>query len=130
MPVLLAIALGGALGSLARWGVAEVFVRAGLSSGAVDWPWATLLVNVAGALAIGAVLASGMLVGRPRWLGPFLVTGVLGGFTTFSALALEAGLLLEEGRAIVALSYVAVTVVVGLLAVRLGSRLASHRRVA
>ncbi len=128
VPVLLAIALGGALGSLARWGVAEACVQAGLASGPADWPWATLLVNVIGALAIGAVLSSGMLVGRPRWLGAFLVTGILGGFTTFSALALETVVLLDGGRAGLALGYVALTVIVGLLAVRLGSRLATHRR--
>lgn len=103
-------------------------MQAGLASGPADWPWATLLVNVIGALAIGAVLSSGMLVGRPRWLGAFLVTGILGGFTTFSALALETVVLLDGGRAGLALGYVALTVIVGLLAVRLGSRLATHRR--
>lgn len=127
VPVLLVIAVGGALGSLARWGVAEAITGVGVVPGPDDWPWATLLVNVTGALAIGLILASGILVGRPGWLGPFVVTGILGGFTTFSALALEAGLLLDEGRVAVALGYVSVTVLAGLLAVRLGRRLATLR---
>lgn len=125
MPVLLAIAVGGALGSLARWALEEAILWPGPDSG--TWPWATLTVNVLGALAIGVLLSSRLLEGRPAWWRPMLVTGVLGGFTTFSALALESGLMLEAGRPLQALGYVAVTVVAGLLAVGIG-RLAGRDR--
>ena len=111
------IALGGALGALARFAVA-------LGFGTWDptqLPWATLLVNVVGCVAIGAIAASASIRSGPWWLRPFLITGVLGGFTTFSALALETGLLLDAGRILVAAAYVGVTMVVGLLAVRLGA---------
>ncbi len=128
MPVLLAIALGGALGSLARWGLEEAVVWSGPTSG--SWPWATLAVNVLGALAIGMLLASRVLEGRPAWWRPMLVTGVLGGFTTFSALALESGLMLDSGQPLQAFGYVAVTVVAGLLAVRLGRLLVREGRAA
>ncbi len=81
---------------------------------------ATFLANVVGCLLIG-IVASSPLVGRgPHWLRPFAITGVLGGFTTFSAFALETGVLLDSGRVLLALSYAAGTMVTGLLAVRLG----------
>ena len=59
---------------------------------------------------------------------PFLITGVLGGFTTFSALALETGLLLDAGRVVVAAGYVVVTMAAGLAAVRLGRFAVEVRR--
>jgi CrcB protein len=123
MPVLVAIALGGVLGSLARWGVDEAMP----ATYPGDLPWATLIVNLVGAFAIGALLSSGLLQGRPRWWRPMLVTGVLGGFTTFSAVALETGVMLDAGRPAVAVGYLALTVVAGLAAVRIGSAVAARR---
>jgi fluoride exporter len=111
-----AIAVGGVVGSLGRCGVALAFgewVPGG-------WPWATLLVNLVGCLAIGVVATSTAVAAGPSWLRPLLITGVLGGFTTFSAFALETGLLLDSGRVLLALGYVGVTMLAGLLAVRLG----------
>lgn len=115
-----AIALGGLLGSLARLAVAVVI-------GPWDppgWPTATLLVNLSGALAIGVIATSRRVSTGPDWLRPFLITGVLGGYTTFSAMALEAGLLLDAGDVLLAGTYVGLTMVFGLLAVRLGILLA------
>lgn len=123
MPVLLAVALGGMLGSLSRWGVDEAMP--GAAAGA--WPWATLTVNLVGAFVVGALLSSGILEGRPPWWRALLVTGVLGGFTTFSALALETGVMLEVGRPAAAAGYLAITVVAGLAAVVFGSRAAARR---
>lgn len=119
MPTLLAIVIGGVLGSLARVGVAQAFG---------DWdtgslPWATLSVNLVGALVIGVVASSQSVADGPSWLRPFVITGVLGGFTTFSALALETGLLLDDGRVGVAAGYLVLTMVGGLLAVRVGAAL-------
>jgi CrcB protein len=113
---ILAIALGGVIGSLGRFAVALL----GGEWSPATLPWATLAVNIVGALAIGAVAASASIAAGPAWLRPFLVTGVLGGFTTFSALALETGLLLDAGRVVVAVGYVGVTLAAGLVAVRLG----------
>jgi CrcB protein len=79
---LLLVALGGALGSVARY-----LVSLALGGGA--FPWGTLAVNVLGSAAIGA--AAGLGVQGPARL--FLVTGLLGGFTTFSAFSLETGTL-------------------------------------
>ena len=113
------IALGGVLGSLARFAVA-------VALGLEQWdttrlPWATLTVNIAGCLAIGIVEASATVARGPSWLRPFLITGFLGGFTTFSALALETGLLLDDGQPLVAVAYMVITMVFGLVAVRLGA---------
>jgi fluoride exporter len=116
---LLAISLGGVLGSLARFAIA-------VAIGPWDegrLPWATLTVNLVGCVVIGVVAASAAVAAGPPWLRPFLITGVLGGFTTFSALALETGVLMDTGRVATALGYIAVTMVFGLLAVRLGALL-------
>jgi fluoride exporter len=111
-------AVGGALGALARAGVAEGVPRA-----PGDWPWGTLVVNLVGCLLLGALLAA-LAVRRPdaERTQVFLGTGVLGGFTTYSAFALEVTELISSGRPLAAVAYVAVSVVGGVLAVALGVR--------
>jgi fluoride exporter len=109
------ISLGGALGSLARWGVAEAMPHR-----ADQFPWPTWLVNVTGAFALGVLMA--LVVGlwpHRRYLRPFLGVGVLGGFTTFSTWMLDTRTALTASPAIAGL-YVASTLVVGLLAVLTG----------
>ena len=123
MPRLTAIALGGVIGSLARFAVAQPFGP----WTAFDWPWATLIVNIVGCLLIGVIASSPAVERGPLWLRPFLITGVLGGFTTFSAYAVETGLLIDEGAPLVAAAYLAITVLAGLLAVVVGTRLAHGR---
>jgi len=116
-------ALGGAAGALARWAVAEALPR---SSG--GWPWATLAVNVTGCLLMGVLLAV-LAARRPDddRLRTFLGAGVLGGFTTFSAFAVEVADLLRAGAPVLAASYVVVSVLGGLVAVALGIRLGGGR---
>lgn len=111
-----AAALGGALGALARWGIAEA-----LPSGPAGWPWATLLTNLTGCLLLGVVL--GFVLPHPAappWSRPFLATGVLGGFTTYSAFAVEVVQLSDGGRPAVAAAYVLVSLAGGVTAVLLG----------
>lgn len=96
------VAAGGALGSMARYGVSLL---------AAGQPWATLAVNVLGSAAIG-VLAGQGLAGPARL---FWVTGVLGGFTTFSAFSLEAALLWERAPWMGAL-YVAASILLSFAA--------------
>lgn len=96
--ILLLAGLGGALGSI---------LRAALGL-ALPFPVATLAVNVLGSFAIGLLAVPLLLAGnRPHPSAPFLVTGVLGGFTTFSAFSLDTLRLIEGGRAGAALLYVA-----------------------
>jgi CrcB protein len=116
--ILLAIAAGGALGAVARWGLAEA-----LPHDRDQVPWATLLTNVAGCFAIGALIIV-LAAKRPdsRLLRPLLATGVLGGFTTFSTYVLDTRTLAAAGRPGPAAAYLLGTLVLGLVAVVAGIR--------
>jgi CrcB protein len=109
---LLIVGAGGAVGAMLRYG-------ASLMIGPRPIPVATLLVNVTGSLLIGLVMAFPL---EPR-VQLFVVTGVLGGYTTFSAFSYETLRLAETGRWGWAAANVAVSVAAGLAAVALGARL-------
>jgi CrcB protein len=113
---LVVIAVGGAVGALARYGVGLV-----LPTVPGRFPWGTFLINVVGCLLIGVlmVLVTDVFTGWPL-LRPFLGVGVLGGFTTFSTYANEARGLLRPGSVPVAFGYLAGTLVSALLAVLVG----------
>ena len=107
-----AVAVGGAAGSLARFYMVVALRR-------IDhlFPWGTLLVNVAGSFLIGAVWA--WFLDRPdtpEWVRVGLMTGVLGGYTTLSSVSLETVLLLESGAYWPAAANVAANFGLGLLA--------------
>ena len=104
------VGLGGSLGSVARWGLSQALAR----------PLATLVANLAGCLAIGALLALPLSSG---WRA-FLVVGLLGGFTTFSTFAGETVGLWTEGARGAAALYLGASVGLGLLAVVFGGFLA------
>lgn len=108
MRAYLLVAVGGAVGAAARWGVGEAIDRQPSA-----FPWATFLVNVVGCLVIG-VAARHLVRGSDRWLA--VVTGFLGGLTTYSTFANETRELLDAGRGGMALLYVASTVVIGVAA--------------
>lgn len=103
--VFLAAALGGALGATGRWAVGTLWT---ITPGA--WPWSTLIVNVTGAFLIGLV-ARRTVVASLKWA--FVVTGVLGGFTTFSAFAIELNGMVEADRTQLAVAYGAITLFAG-----------------
>ncbi|MGQ0698208.1 MAG: fluoride efflux transporter FluC [Panacagrimonas sp.] len=113
--VWVAVALGGALGSVLRHGVG-VAARTMLPG----WPWGTWLVNVLGSCAIGMLFASFALRPVPEWVRFGLITGVLGGFTTFSAFSIETLELFRSAGAGAAGVYIFATLVVGLGACALG----------
>ncbi|MEA2496144.1 MAG: fluoride exporter [Thermoleophilaceae bacterium] len=83
-----------------------------------DWPWATLIVNLAGALVLGYVA-----IRHHRWR-PLLGTGFCGALTTFSTMQLELLQMLDADRVGLALAYAAVSVAFGLGAAALGMRFA------
>ncbi|MEN3972718.1 fluoride efflux transporter CrcB [Sphingomicrobium sp. XHP0235] len=104
----LAVFLGGGLGALLRYGVGK-WTLAWFGSG---FPFGTLAVNVVGSLAIG--LAIGALDGIGQTARLFFVTGLLGGFTTFSAFSLDTLTLWQRGEAGTALAYVAASIFLSL----------------
>jgi fluoride exporter len=115
---LLVVAAGGALGAVLRWTI---------DTAAPDTlvPWPTLVINVVGAFALGALPALAAVRRSPR-VAAALGPGVLGGFTTVSAWAGQVRQLADDGHVTVAGGYLAVTLAAGLLAAALGQRLA-HR---
>lgn len=116
MQNLFLVALGGALGASLRYLTGLAALRLTI----VSFPWPTMLVNILGCLAMGAVFA--WLQSRPdvpHGAGLFLMTGVLGGFTTFSAFSLEAILLWQRGEQALSATYILASVtlsIAGLLA--------------
>lgn len=114
----LLVFLGGGIGAAARHGVNRI---------AMAWlgpafPWGTLAVNVIGSLAMGLLIATFASVpgGVSNNLRLFLATGVLGGFTTFSAFSLDALTLWERGQALSALGYIAASLILSLAAIAAG----------
>jgi fluoride exporter len=105
------VAIGGAIGSVLRY----------LMVVGVGAPIATLLVNLLGSFAIGILFV--VLANRSS-LSPLLMTGVLGGFTTFSAFSLDALKLWEGGQTLQAGLYVLASIILSLVAVALGAALA------
>ena len=109
----LQVAIGGALGSMARYGVNILAGRV------TALPLGTLIVNLTGCFAMG-LLAAAVAFRGGQHLAPLLLTGVLGGFTTFSAFALDTLSLWERGAQATALAYVAGSVIISLAAVTAG----------
>ncbi len=108
----LAVAIGAALGALARWRISVA-----MASITAPFPLGTLVVNALGGVAIGIAMA---LVARSSLWHLFLVTGVLGGFTTFSAFSAESLSLIERGQWPMALLHSAAHVVGALACTALG----------
>jgi fluoride exporter len=118
--IVLWVALGGGIGSAARHGVN---VWSGRVFGA-EFPWHTLIVNVAGCFIMGVL--TGLLalkLNLSTEARAFLTTGILGGFTTFSAFSLDFALLMERKSHLAAGGYVAASVLLSLVAVFLGLQL-------
>jgi CrcB protein len=110
---LAAIFVGGAIGALARYGLAEA-----LPHDPGTWPWATFAVNIAGALALG-YLTTRLQERLPpsAYRRPLLGTGLCGALTTFSTMQVELLQMLDAGDAGLAASYAAASLAAGLLAI-------------
>ena len=126
---ILLVATGSALGGLARWGVALGAARL-LKS---DFPWGTLLINLSGSLFLGwftTVLAERLPAGAGAWwlrpddLRLLVAVGFTGAYTTFSTFEYESHKMFGDGDGLAAAAYIAGSVFLGLVAVRLGVRLA------
>lgn len=111
--ILTVVALGGGIGASARYGAGLIWPTEPGS-----FPWTTLFINIVGCALIGIlmVLVTDVLT-QQRLVRPFLGTGVLGGFTTFSTYALDIQKLVAEREAATALLYLATTLAAAVLAV-------------
>ena len=119
MYALFLVILGGGIGSGLRHGVNLVAAR----WIGPDFPWGTISVNVIGSLLIGALAGWFAFRGdsyTTQSLRLFLTTGILGGFTTFSAFSLDFALLFERGDAMLAIVYVAASVLLSIAAIFAG----------
>ena len=109
------VALGGAMGASLRYltnvGALRLF--------GPSFPWGTMIANVLGSFLMGVLFVVLAQKGGMR-AAPFLMTGVLGGFTTFSAFSLDAVTLWERGASVAALGYVAGSVILSLAALGAG----------
>jgi CrcB protein len=115
---LLAVFVGGGLGSLARYLIGLAF----LQRFGAGFPYGTLCVNLVGCFLIGVIaeLAQTRAFGLPSTVRMFLVVGVLGGFTTFSTFSYDAVTLASDALSLPALAYVLVSVAGGIVAVFAG----------
>ena len=111
MWVVAQVALGGALGASLRY-LANLSIQRIAGHG---FPWHTLVVNVAGSALMGGLMVALAHRGGLRF-APFLMTGVLGGFTTFSAFSMDAVLLWERGQIGAAALYIGGSVLLSLAA--------------
>lgn len=114
---------GGVFGTLARYGLSRVLPSPD------GWPLPTLVINLAGAFLLGVLLEAlarrGPDAGKLRMIRLLAGTGFMGGFTTYSTLALETNTLLGAGRGTDALAYVAATLIGGAVATLAGIRAAA-----
>lgn len=117
----IAVALGGALGAVARY-----LIALALAGQVKHFPFNTLLANVLGCLLIGVFSSTPYVSGRSEAVRLFLTVGLLGGFTTFSAFGLETHAMIRDSRIGSAAAYIAISLVMGLAAVFLGHRLGAR----
>ncbi|HYG16516.1 MAG TPA: fluoride efflux transporter CrcB [Bacteroidia bacterium] len=122
MPVIFQVLMGGAIGALSRYGVCLLLP----ASDGTRFPWATFAVNILGCLLIGIALGLVTKGTMTRLYWPLLVTGFLGGFTTFSSFGLETIQLFQNKQFALALYYLLGSNLAGLLLVFAGYRIISQ----
>ena len=111
--ILLAVAVGGALGSLARY-----FVASAVQSAAwPGFPWGIFVVNISGGFIMGVIVELGALkVALTPEVRAFLTVGILGGYTTFSTFSLDSVLLIQRGAWAAAAAYMAGSTILSVVA--------------
>ncbi len=114
---IISAALGGAIGAAARFSIGYYWNSA--------FPYGTMAINIVGSFLMGVlfVVFAEKLMGSSEHLRVFLMTGILGGFTTFSAFSLDIWQMVERGSYVEALSYIGLSVILSVLALILGAYL-------
>jgi CrcB protein len=118
----LLIFLGGGLGAVSRWGLSTGIERLALKTSLHKFPLGILTCNLLGCLLIGCVFGY-FAQKNPAWVFPLLVTGFLGGFTTFSTFSRDTFEAIQEQLPLVALANILLSVILGIVAVWLGIKL-------
>ncbi|MBV9570190.1 MAG: fluoride efflux transporter CrcB [Alphaproteobacteria bacterium] len=114
--ILLAVALGGAIGSLARYFVASV-----VQQSTAQFPWGIFVVNVSGGFLMGVIVElSALKLNVSPEMRAFLTVGILGGYTTFSTFSLDSALLIQRGAYATVAAYVIGSTVLSILALFAG----------
>lgn len=117
MNMILAIASGGAIGSVLRY----LAGQGTLAAFGAGFPYGTLLVNVLGSFVMGAFVAGFAHIGNPsQEMRAFLTIGLLGGFTTFSSFSLDVITLYERGEMLPVFVYITASLVLSLAAIFTG----------
>jgi CrcB protein len=125
MKLLVLVSVGGAVGAALRFLTYQLFVGSSLARGGAAFPWATLTVNVAGCFLMGlAVVTILERFGGSPDLRAFVMTGVLGGFTTFSAFSLDVYELFTKDSVEIVAVYIAASVILSIAALLAGIALA------
>jgi len=120
MKTILFVALGGALGASGRYAVGILTLH--ISGN--NFQWGTIFVNVVGSFCLGIIVAAMTFAWSPSpEMRSFLIVGLLGGFTTFSAFSLETVVLLEKGHLELALIYIVGTVLLSIAGLIAGLKL-------
>lgn len=114
----LAVGAGGVIGANARWAVGELATDVWPTA----FPWGTLLINVTGSLILGLIVSWPLRWTANAYARLVVATGILGAYTTFSTFMYETVRLVQHGDALIAVSYVASSLVLGLGAAALGIR--------
>lgn len=122
---LAAVFAGGALGSLARAALSTLTVP-----DPAAWPWPTFAVNIVGAFLVG-YFTTRLLERLPlsSYRRPLLGTGLCGGLTTFSTMQVETVRMIQHGHWVLAAAYTAISIVLGLLAVHVATKLVRRVKV-
>lgn len=117
LAVLVAVALGGALGSLARYAVASLIQSAAWPG----FPWGIFIVNISGGFLMGVIAELAALrISMTPEVRAFLTVGILGGYTTFSTFSLDSALLIERGAYASAAAYMAGSAILSVAALFAG----------
>ena len=120
---ILLVAAGGGVGSLLRWGAGKVIPGGGKGG----LPWSTIFINVTGAFVIGYLSVLFSVEWHDRYGTPLnsaILTGLLGGYTTFSTMELDAGKMFRGGAAFKGTAYLVGLTIVGVIFAGLGAGLA------
>ncbi|MFC4992936.1 fluoride efflux transporter CrcB [Rubritalea tangerina] len=118
------IFLGGGMGASARFALSTWINNQNQSPNTFSFPWAIFSCNLIGCLLIG-LLYGWLKSHHPEWIHPLFITGLFGGFTTFSSFALDTQILLQNHAYLLAASYAIGSIVLGLLLCFIGFTLTS-----